>query len=90
LPSPTLPQLPEREEWNKSHENDQTPASNSWILSKEANETSSEPFPIQAFDHMLDESKADDKETENKSPEKGGINQGLLSKAATERRHLRS
>jgi hypothetical protein len=70
------PQLPEREEWDKSHENDQTPGEQFMgSLPKKANETSRETFPHpKALDQMLNESKADDKETENDGPEKGGIN----------------
>ena len=44
-------------------------------LPKEANETSREALPHpKALDQMLYEGKADDKETENDGPEKGGIN----------------
>ena len=52
---------------------------------EEFNETSGGSFALhQALDHMLDEGKDPDKDTEDHGFQKGGINQGLLFKPVTE------
>jgi len=79
------PQLPEGEEGNKGHENDQTPGKQFISSPKKVNETSREPHPIpKSLDHMLDEGEGTDKESENDSPKKSGIDQGTLVLTATE------
>ena len=84
------PQLLDAEEGDKSNENDQG-IGEDFIGSfpEEVNDATREPLPLpKALDPMLDQGKDGNKESEDDRLVKGGINQGLPFKAATEAGHL--
>ncbi|MFH0996844.1 MAG: hypothetical protein V1844_15320 [Pseudomonadota bacterium] len=83
-------QLLDAEEWNKCHKNDQTIGEKFMGPNpQELDNISREPGPLpKAFDHILEYGEDSEKESENKRLIKGGKNQGLLFKAATDAEHF--